>query len=53
MRRQRVEGVKGGTPIVAPRGNKQQRRQLTKTELREQAEATVLAWRAGQNSKNK
>ena len=52
MRRQRVD-VKGGTPIVAPLGNKQQRCQLTKAELREQAEAAVLAWREGQTSKNK
>jgi hypothetical protein len=54
MRRRGVEDVKDGTPpIVAPLGNKQSRRQLTKAELREQAEAAVLAWRAGQTSKNK
>jgi hypothetical protein len=53
MRRRGVEDVKGDTPIAAPLGNRQQRRQLNKAELREQAEAAVLAWRAGQTSKNK
>jgi hypothetical protein len=53
MHRQGVEDVKGGTPIAAPPVNKQQRRQPTKAELREQAESAVLAWRAGQASKNR
>ena len=53
MRRQGVEDVKGGTPIVAPPANKQPRRRLSKAELREQAAAAFLAWRAGQTSKNK
>ena len=52
MRRQGVE-FRGGTPVAAPPENKQRRRKLTKAELREQAEAAVLAWRAGQTSKNK
>jgi hypothetical protein len=46
-----VEDVKGGTPIVTEHVNKQPRRRPTKAELREQAEAAVLAWRAGQMSK--
>jgi hypothetical protein len=53
MRRQGVEDVKGGTPIVTPPANKQPRRRLSKAELREQAAAAFLAWRAGQTSKNK
>src|SRR5205823_5633246 len=36
MRRRGVEDVKGDTPIAAPLGNRQQRRQLNKAELREQ-----------------
>ena len=53
MRRRGVEDVKGGTPIVAPLVNKQPRRRLSKAELREQAAAAFLAWRAGQTSKDK
>jgi hypothetical protein len=54
MRQRGVEDVKGGTPpIAAPPLNKQPYRQPTKAELREQAEAAVLAWRTGQTSKNK
>jgi tRNA A37 threonylcarbamoyladenosine synthetase subunit TsaC/SUA5/YrdC len=54
MRRRGVEDVKGGTPIVTPSANEQpRRRKLSKAELREQAEAAFLAWRAGQTSKNK
>ena len=53
MRRQGVEDVKGGTPIAAPPVNKKPRRRLTKAELREQAEAAVVAWREGQISKDK
>jgi len=52
MRRQGVEDVKGGTPVITEPG-KQPRRKLSKAELREQAEAAVLAWRAGQTSKNR
>jgi hypothetical protein len=52
MRRQGVEDIKGATPIeVQP--PKQPRRKLSKAELREQAAAAFLAWRAGQTSKNK
>src|SRR6516225_5912913 len=54
MRRRGIEDVKGGTPIVAPLVNKQPpRRKLSKAELREQAAAAFLAWRAGQTSKDK
>src|SRR6516162_7281815 len=54
MRRQGVEDVKGGTPIVAPLVNKQpRRRKLSEGELRQQTAAAFLAWRAGQTSKNK
>ena len=54
MRRQGVEDVKGGTPIVAPLVRKQPpRRKLSKAELRDQAAAAFIAWRAGQTSKNK
>ena len=52
MRRQGVEDVKGATPIeVQP--SKQPRRKLSKAELREQAAAAFLAWRAGQTSNDK
>jgi len=54
MRRRGVEDVKGGTPIVAPLVRKQPpRRKLSKAELRDQAAAAFIAWRAGQTSKNK
>jgi hypothetical protein len=53
MRLRGVEDVKGGTPIVTASANKQPRRRLSKAELREQADAAFLAWRAGQTSKNK
>jgi len=52
MRRQGVEDVKGGTPVVIEPA-KQPRRKLSKAELREQAAAAFLAWREGQTSKNK
>jgi hypothetical protein len=52
MRRQGVEDVKGGTPIITEPA-KQPRRKLSKAELREQAAAAFLAWREGQTSKNK
>ena len=54
MRRRGAEDVKGATPIVAPPVNNQpRRRKLSKAELREQAAAAFLAWRAGQGSKDK
>jgi hypothetical protein len=53
MRRQGVEDVKGGTPIVTTPANKQPRRRLSKAELREQAEAAFRAWRTSQTSKDK
>ena len=52
MRRQGVEDVKGATPIAVP-PPKQPRRKLSKAELREQAAAAFLAWRAGQAPKDK
>ena len=52
MRRQGVEDIKGATP-VAVQPAKQPRRKLSKAELREQAAAAFLAWRAGQSSKDK
>jgi len=51
MRRQGVEDVKGKTPLVDQ--PPKIRRKLSKTELREQAAAAFLAWRAGQTSKDK
>ena len=52
MRRQGVEDVKGETPVITEPA-KQPRRKLSKAELREQAAAAFLAWRAGQSSKDK
>jgi hypothetical protein len=52
MRRQGVEDIKGKTPVVG-QPPKQPRRKLSKAELREQAAAAFLAWRAGQTSKDK
>jgi len=53
MRRQRrVEHVKGG-PTFTTTLNKPPPRRLSKAELREQAEAALAAWRAGQTSKDK
>ena len=51
MRKQGVEDVKGKTPLLdePPKA----RRKLSKTELREQADAAFLAWRAGQRAKDK
>ena len=43
IRRQGVEDIKGGTPLV--RQPKLPRRKLSKAELREQAAAAFLAWR--------
>jgi hypothetical protein len=39
------------TPIIE--AAKKPRRKLSKAELREQAEAAVVAWHEGQTSKNK
>jgi len=47
MRRQGVEDIKGALTT------KQPRRKLSKAELREQADAAFLAWRAGQTAKDK
>jgi len=52
MRRQGVEDRKDKTPVVG-QPPKQPRRNLSKAELREQAAAAFLAWRAGQTSKDK
>jgi hypothetical protein len=52
MRRQGVKDVKGKMPVVG-QPPKQPRRKFSKAELREQATAAFLAWRAGQTSKNK
>jgi len=52
MRRQGVEDVKGEMPVVID-PTKVRRRKLSKAELREQAEAAFLAWRAGQTAKDK
>jgi hypothetical protein len=51
MHRQGVEDVKGKTPLVdqPPKIH----RKLSKVELREQAAAAFLAWRAGQTAKDK
>ena len=50
MRRQGVEDIRGAMPVVG-QPPKQPRRKLSKTELRAQAAAAFLAWRAGQTSK--
>jgi hypothetical protein len=50
MRRQGVEDIKGKMPLVTE-PPKKPRRKLSKAELREQAAAAFLAWRAGQTSK--
>jgi hypothetical protein len=52
IRRQGVEDIKGKTPL-SDQLPKQPRRKLSKAELREQAEAAFLAWRAGQTAKYK
>jgi len=51
MRRQGIEDVKGKTPVLEP--SKKPRRKVSKAELRYQAEAAVLAWRAAQAAKDK
>jgi hypothetical protein len=52
MRRQGVEDIKGKTPLIGDQPPKI-RRKLSKAELREQAEAALLAWREGQTAKDK
>jgi hypothetical protein len=52
MRRQGVEDIKGKMPLVA-KPPKKPRRKLSNAELRQQAAAAFLAWRAGQTSKDK
>jgi hypothetical protein len=52
MRRQGVEDVKGKMPLVG-QPPKQPRRKISKAELREQAAAAFVAWRAGQTAKDK
>jgi hypothetical protein len=56
MQRQGVEHVKGKTPLghepPKVRHKQKVRRQLSKAELRKQAEAAFLAW-SGQTSKDK
>jgi hypothetical protein len=52
VRRQGVEDINGKVPLFA-QPPKKPRRKLSKAELREQAAAAFLAWRAGQTSKNK
>ena len=51
MRRQGIEDVTGKTPVHEP--SEKPRRKVSKAELREQAAAAFLAWRAGQTSKDK
>src|SRR6516162_8234671 len=51
MRRQGVEDIRGAMPVVG-QPPKQPRRKVSKAELREQAAAAFLAWRAGQTSKD-
>ena len=50
MRRQGVEDVKGKMPLVV-KPPKQPRRKPSKAELREEAAAAFLAWRASQKDK--
>jgi hypothetical protein len=49
-RRQGVEDIKGKTPLD---GQPQIRLKLSKAELRQQAAAAFLAWRADQTAKDK
>jgi len=51
MRRQGVEDVKGKAPVLEP--SEKPRHKVSKAELRGQAAAAFLAWRAGQTSKDK
>ena len=49
-RRQGVEDVTGKMPLIA-QPPKQPQRKLSKAELRDRAEAALLAWRKGQTDK--
>jgi hypothetical protein len=51
MHRRGVEDAKSKPPVA--KVSEKPDRKLSKAELREQAEAAVFAWRAGQTSKNK
>jgi hypothetical protein len=50
MRQEGVEDIKGATPLVM---QSKPRRKLSRAELREQAEAALVAWREGQTTKDK
>jgi hypothetical protein len=52
-RRQGVEDINGKMPLFAEPPKQPRRKKLSKAELRQQAAAAFLAWRAGQTSKNK
>jgi hypothetical protein len=52
MRRPGVEDIDGKMPLFA-QPPKKPRRKVSKAELRAQAAAAFVAWRAGQTSKNK
>jgi hypothetical protein len=52
MRRKGIEDIKGKMPLVV-QFPKLPRRKLSKAELREQAAAAFLAWRAGQTAQDK
>ena len=53
MRRQGVEDINGKMPLFAEPPKRPRRKKLGKAELRQQAAAAFLAWRAGQTSKDK
>jgi hypothetical protein len=51
MHRHGIEDIKGKTPLVGQ--PPKPRRKLSKAELRKQAAAALLTWRAGQTAKDK
>jgi hypothetical protein len=51
LQRHGVEDIKGKAPLVSQ--PPKIRRKLSKAELRQQAAAAFLAWRAGQTAKDK
>jgi hypothetical protein len=51
LQRHGVEDIKGKAPLVGQ--PPKIRRKLSKAELRQQAAAAFLAWRAGQTAKDK
>jgi hypothetical protein len=53
MRKQGVEDRRGKTSLLLDQPPKQPRRNLSKAELREHAEAAFFAWRAAQTAKDK